>query len=120
MKIIIAGSRTFNNYKLLCEKADRILQNQSEIMIVSGGAAGADKLGERYAKERGYQCVIMKADWERHGRQAGYKRNVEMANFADGLIAFWNMESRGTKHMIETMNQQAKPVRAINFTGGNN
>ena len=53
--LLIAGSRTFNNYEVLCKYADYFLQNQKrrEIIIVSGGARGADALAEQYAKERG-------------------------------------------------------------------
>jgi hypothetical protein len=54
MKIIIAGGRTFNDYELLCENCDKAFSLQSEIEIVSGMANGADKLGEKYAKEKGY------------------------------------------------------------------
>ena len=55
-KVVIAGGRDFNDYKLLKEKMDWILSNKSSsnIVIVSGGAHGADLLGELYAKEKGY------------------------------------------------------------------
>lgn len=102
MKVIIAGSRTFFDYKMLCEYADFKLSNISDdIEIVSGGAAGADRLGEKYAKDHGYSLHVFPADWDRYGRQAGYIRNVQMAEYADALIAFWDGRSKGTKHMIE-------------------
>ena len=70
MKVIIAGSRYFNNYELLRQYVDHILQNVSQkesIEIVSGGAKGADELGERYAKERGYKITRFPADWNKYG-----------------------------------------------------
>lgn len=100
MKIIIAGGRDFNDYKKLCEICDYKLSMQSEIEIVSGTAKGADSLGERYAKERNYPIKQFPADWDTFGKAAGYKRNEEMANYADALIAFWNGSSKGTGHMI--------------------
>ena len=102
-KVIIAGSRTFNDYDLLRQYADMKLSSVSqreEIEIVSGCARGADALGERYAAERGYPVKRFPADWQQHGRSAGYRRNQAMAQYADALIAFWDGQSRGTMHMI--------------------
>jgi len=115
MKVIIAGGRDFNNYNLLCRKADKILSRQNEIEIVSGTAKGADKLGERYAEERGYPVKRFPADWGTHGKRAGYIRNEEMAIYADGLIAFWNEQSKGTKHMIDLAELHKLKVRVITY-----
>jgi methionine aminopeptidase len=102
MKIIIAGGRNFTNYKKLCQICDQLLQDQTNIEIVSGAYyKGADKLGEQYAKERGYKITQFPANWKRYGKAAGAKRNQQMANYADVLIAFWDGKSRGTKHMID-------------------
>jgi hypothetical protein len=101
MKVIIAGSRKFNNYDELCCTCDFLLQNKNEIEIVSGTANGADKLGEVYAKERKYKITRFPADWNKHGKSAGVIRNKEMAEYSDALIAFWDGKSRGTKHMID-------------------
>ena len=102
MKIIIAGSRTFTNYKKLSEVCDQFIQYQTDIEIVSGAYyKGADKLGEQYAKERGFKITQFPADWKRFGRAAGPKRNEQMANYADALIAFWDGKSKGTKHMVD-------------------
>lgn len=104
MKIIIAGSRDFNNYELLRDRLNYLLKdvsNKDEITIVSGGARGADQLGERYAKEKGYKIIRKPANWNKYGKSAGYKRNEEMAKIADVCVCFWDGESRGTKHMID-------------------
>jgi len=102
MKIIIAGGRNFTNYKKLCKVCDNILQNQNNIEIVSGAYyKGADKLGEQYAKERGYKIIRFPANWNKYGKAAGPNRNQQMANYADALIAFWDGKSRGTLNMID-------------------
>jgi len=90
MKVIIAGGRTFDNYELLKDSCDKILSRQTNIEIVSGTAGGADKLGERYANEKGYVLHQFPANWDKHGKSAGYIRNELMAKFADGLIAISN------------------------------
>lgn len=115
MKIIVAGGRDFNDYNLLLESCDYFFQNQSEIEIVSGTANGADKLGERYAEEKGYQVKKFPADWEKYGKSAGFKRNTEMAEYADGLIAFWDGKSKGTSHMINTAKNKNLKVRIIKY-----
>ena len=99
MKIIIAGGRTFNDYNKLCSYCNHILQNQQVIEIVSGVANGADLLGERYAREKGYLIKQFPANWD-NGKSAGYIRNEEMAKYSDALIAFWDGSSKGTGHMI--------------------
>jgi len=113
VKVIIAGGRDFNDYDLLCRKTDKILSRQSEIEIVSGTAKGADKLGERYAEERGYPVKRFIPDWNYFGKRAGYIRNTDMAEYADALIAFWNGKSRGTEDMIKTANEKNLLIRII-------
>ena len=78
-----------------------MLKIQTEIEIVSGTANGADKLGEKFAKENGYPIKQFPADWDKNGKGAGYIRNAQMAEYADALIVFWDGKSKGTKHMID-------------------
>ena len=102
-RVIIAGSRNFNDYDLLKSVCDELLSlkiHSHEIVIISGTAYGADKLGERYAGEYGFKVERYPADWGTYGKSAGYRRNEEMAKIADALIAFWDGESKGTMHMI--------------------
>ena len=107
-KVVVAGSRGFNSYAYMEEALDQQIMEAMEeldiiddIEIVSGGAKGADKLGERYAKERGYSLKIFPAEWNKYGKSAGYKRNAQMAEYADMVIVFWDGESKGTKHMMD-------------------
>lgn len=101
--VIIAGTRTFDDYSLLESFVDKKLARVSadhDIVVVSGAARGADRLGELYALNRGYEIMRFPADWEQFGKRAGYLRNTQMAEHADALIAFWDGKSRGTQHMI--------------------
>jgi hypothetical protein len=115
VKVIIAGGRDFNDYDLLCRKADKILSRQDEIEIVSGTAKGADKLGEKYAKERDFSIKRFPADWGTHGKKAGYMRNEDMALYADALIAFWDEQSKGTKHMIDIAELHGLKIRIVRY-----
>lgn len=119
VKVIVAGSRSFTDLELLKEKCDYYLSDavasNYDIEIVSGTAKGADKLGEEYAKKRGYHIAFFPAQWKTHGKRAGYLRNQEMADYADALIAFWDGESKGTKHMIDIANKKGMPVRIVKY-----
>ena len=105
-KIIIAGSRKFNDYEYLKKSIDWLLSgepycvNEKPIEIVSGTANGADKLGERYAKEYGYLVKQFPASWNEYGKSAGYIRNKQMAEYADICCVFWDGKSKGSQHMI--------------------
>ena len=115
-RVIIAGSRDFSNYQLLCEKMDKLLTNINEpIAVLCGKARGADTLGGRYAHERGYEVRYFPADWERYGRSAGYRRNTQMAENADALVAFWDGKSMGTRHMISIAKSHGLEVRVVKF-----
>ena len=115
IKVIIAGGRDFDDYPKLCRICDVILQGQNKVEIVSGTCKGADLLGERYAIERNYHIKQFPADWKRYGKSAGYKRNVEMAVYADELIAFWDGKSKGTKNMIDQATQAGLNVKVSYF-----
>lgn len=116
MRVIIAGGRDFSDYDLLKSKCDYYLSNILEdICIISGGADGADYLGELYAKELGYDLITYHANWTKHGRAAGPIRNVAMAKNADLLIAFWDGKSKGTDHMITTAKMFNLKIRVINY-----
>lgn len=115
MRVIIAGGRDFNNYALLSVKCDKMFLKRKPTEIVSGCANGADKLGELYAKENSIEIISFPAEWNTHGKAAGIFRNKDMGDYADCLIAFWDGESKGTKHMIDYMKGLNKPVRIIYY-----
>ena len=97
MKTIIAGSRNITDYTLV-EAA--VKESGFEITeVVSGAARGVDRLGEVWADQHQIVYRQFKADWNTHGKAAGFIRNQEMADYAEALVAVWN-GSRGTKDMI--------------------
>ncbi len=93
--VLIAGSRDFEDYRTAKKYIDFCLENirkQYKIIIISGGANGADKLGERYAHENRMKCIYYYPDWEKYGKSAGPRRNSEMVKKADYVICFWDGE----------------------------
>ena len=83
--------------------------------VVSGTARGVDTFGEGWAKHQGLPVDRYPADWDTHGKSAGYKRNILMAENAEALFAIWDGESRGTKHMIDIATAKGLVVRVVNL-----
>ena len=114
IRVVIAGCRDYENYKAAKRFIDICLSNvrkENNIVIVSGGARGADAIGERYAKENGFAVEKYPADWEKYGKSAGPIRNKQMAEISDYVICFWNEKSKGTKSMIDYAKKLNKPVK---------
>lgn len=109
-RIIIAGGRNFDNYNLLESYVEYIIDRfykKENVVIISGTAKGADKMGEYYAAKHNIKCCKFPANWDKYGKQAGPIRNKEMAQYAVSdnskgvLIAFWDKKSKGTENMIQ-------------------
>jgi hypothetical protein len=115
IKVIIAGGREFDDYKLLCDKCDTILSNQRNVEIVCGMARGADLLGKKYAESRGYPVKEFPAEWDKLGKSAGIVRNIQMRDYADALICFWDGKSTGTAHMIKAAEAKGMKIRIIKY-----
>lgn len=117
-KVIIAGGRDFDNTLAGFRKINKLIARisddpEKDVTIIEGGAKGADRVGRLWAKEFGARCQTFKADWDTHGKRAGILRNCEMAEHATHLIAFWDGESRGTKHMIEEARRKGLKVAVV-------
>lgn len=101
MKLIIAGSRDLPPKKILSAIEEHIEQFGEITEVVSGTARGADKAGEVWAELNNIPVKKFPANWEQFGKSAGYKRNLEMAEYADAALVIWDGRSRGSKHMID-------------------
>lgn len=114
-KLLIAGSRNFNDYGYLKKRIDKLIANwkKEEIIIISGGAKGTDTLAEKYAIENDLSFEVYPAEWEKLGKKAGMVRNIKMAESATHAAIFWDGKSPGTKHMIEISEENS--VRTVIF-----
>ncbi len=129
MKLIIAGSRSITDYHHV---RDAIIisklwsKYREKLEVVCGMASGVDLLGKEFASKNSLVCHEFPAKWDdieaaraviktrpngsRYNVNAGFARNIEMGKFADGLLAIWDGRSRGTKQMIEWMQENDKFV----------
>ena len=97
MRTIIAGSRSLGlaevNQAMEC-------CGWTPTVVLSGTARGVDRAGEEWAAKYDIPIERYPADWKVRGKSAGFIRNMAMARAADALVAVWDGESPGTKHMI--------------------
>lgn len=122
LKLIIAGSRTFDDPDELWRRTYQFLQilrphlshgDVSGVTVISGTASGADRLGEAFAGLHGLDLIRMPADWAKHGKRAGYMRNEQMATAADACIVFWDGTSKGANHMFNIAAASKMPVMLV-------
>jgi hypothetical protein len=107
MKVIIAGGR---NITFPSEILRAVKDSGFEITeVVCGGARGADELGKLWASAHDIPVKFFLAAWDLYGKSAGYKRNVEMGNYADAAIVVWDGKSKGSGHMVNIMAKLKKP-----------
>ena len=117
-KIVVAGGRTFNDLASMTVHLNALLKTKRlthEIVIISGTARGADQTGEQYADNTGTTLLRFPADWDKHGKSAGYVRNKAMAAEADAVVVFWDGKSKGSKHMIDIAESSGLPLRVIQY-----
>lgn len=101
MKLAIIGSRSFSDYNYLEKICNEFRKIENVDAVVSGGASGTDTLAEIWANKNNIRTKIFKADWKKYGNSAGVVRNKNIIKSADVVLAFWDNESRGTKHSID-------------------
>ena len=112
MKIAIVGSRTL----FVSDIAKYIPDDVDE--IVSGGAKGIDMCAKEYAIKNGIKLTEFLPDYRRYGRYAApIKRNIQIVEYADVIIAFWDGKSRGTKFVIDKAYDMKKTINVIIITG---
>jgi predicted Rossmann fold nucleotide-binding protein DprA/Smf involved in DNA uptake len=116
MRLAIVGSRDIYDPRMLAHGLRRVrsqFPGVEIVEIVSGGARGADWMAEDYARRNGIPVKVFPAEWNRHGRKAGFLRNREIVAYADVVLAIWDGESKGTAMTRELALRQRKPVVTV-------
>ena len=112
MKIAIVGSRDWPvNPQKIWRYIDRL--DPGVDVILSGAARGVDSIAAAYGRKNNFRVMEFKADWDNLGRGAGYIRNEALVAAADKVVAFWDGESKGTKHSIDLALEAHKSLEVI-------
>lgn len=118
MTIAIVGSRYGLDFNRVADRIKRIVSRNDVGLVVSGGAVGVDRLAESLTLAAGKRVHSIRPDWNKYGKSAGFRRNVNIIEMADEVHAFWDGRSRGTKSSLDI----AKRMRKLTFVydGGGN
>lgn len=110
--IAVVGSRTFTDRHRLYVALDGLTQDyrKDNVLIISGGARGADSLAEDWANESGVEIQVFEAEWDLYGKRAGMIRNSKIIALADIVLAFWDGTSKGTLDSINKARSAGKRV----------
>ena len=117
MRLAVVGTRTFERADLVDTHLDRWRETHADLVVVSGGAMGADRLAASYAKRHNLPLIQYRADWARHGRRAGALRNKQIVDNADAVIAFWDEQSPGTRITLDMAARSGIPATVITPEG---
>ncbi len=115
VKLAVVGSRTFDNYSLLCQKIEDLPLYSLITEVISGAAIGADHLGALFAIDKGLKLTEYYPDWKRYGKSAGFVRNKLIIQDADIVIAFWDRTSKGTLSSIELAKKYKKELHIVEY-----
>ena len=105
MKVAVIGSR---NLKI--DDLGKYLPAETD-EIVSGGARGVDTCARNYARTHGIALKEFLPDYETVGRRAPILRNLEIIDYADIVLAFWDGKSAGTAFVIENCKKKNVPCK---------
>ncbi len=107
MKIAVIGSRSLK----IDNMGDFLPADITE--IVSGGAKGIDAVAADYARQNNIKLTQFFPEYKRYGRAAPLKRNHQIAEYADEVIAFWDGSSKGTMYTVELFKKLGKKITVI-------
>lgn len=122
MKIAVVGSRWYTDYKEFAEKLHGLMSPPG-VVILSGGARGVDVMAQRYANDNGFDFVLFKPyhlidSTVDYSPKYFFTRNKQIADNADWVIAFWDGESSGTRHIVEYCQRNRKRLEIIEVKRG--
>lgn len=120
-RIAVIGSR---DYPDMDKVGKAIAALPANTVIVTGGwwdgntmrinpTRGVDRAAAEAGRACGLTVVLVAADWARYRKQAGFRRNPVILDCSDSILAFWDGESRGTKHGIDYAKKKHMTIEII-------
>ena len=115
-RVLVTGSRDWEDVGAVRAEFDVIAQHEGkEVVLVSGNCPnGADKIAENLASEYGWALELHPADWQTHGKSAGFKRNTAMVETGvQFCLAFIKNESAGASHTAKKAREAKVPTKVV-------
>ena len=111
--LVVSGSRSFSNSRLLAQHLQAALHKQPGLVLVCGSSKGCDALVRQWAATHKIPLLVAPAHWASYGKAAGPVRNRFMLSIAQGVLAFPLAGSKGTTHVIREARQLGLPLRVV-------
>lgn len=121
LRLVVFGSRGWKDEEIIFKMCDQLIgfYRKEEVLVITGGAVGADEIGTLWSKKRAFDNLIMRPLWcEVPGapinKAAGYERNKRMAHLCTEGVGFWDGYSKGTHQMYRyIVNTLKKPCTLV-------
>jgi hypothetical protein len=107
LKIAVVGSRSLT----VPDLGQYLPPETTEIL--SGGAKGVDTSAREYSLSNGIKLTEFLPQYNKYGRSAPLKRNLEIIGNADFVLAFWDGKSQGTEFVIKNCERLGIPIEVI-------
>lgn len=103
MSVLVCGSRDYRDKIRLYNELNRVFSDDKYSDMLTGGATGADRLAEDFAREHGIPCLSIPADWTKYGKIAGPIRNSEMIARKPLLVVAFSSQATLTAGTADTV-----------------
>lgn len=113
MRLLVCGGRDFSDIGALRQAMNAAVGHEKDVVVIHGGARGADTLAGRIANEARVPVEIFPANWELHGKRAGFVRNRQMLVEGKPDLVLAAPGGRGTAMMVKIAREAG--VRVIEF-----
>lgn len=120
MKVLVFGGRRYRNVTLLNAVLSTLHAERPFTRVIHGGATGADTLGGLWAGRYGVPVDVYHAQWTKHGKGAGHRRNQRMLDEGQPDFAVGFPGGRGTANMTDKLKRAGIPLLEVteNFAEG--
>lgn len=116
VRVVVAGSRHYNDYEAFKWVLKGYLSEfeKADVVIITGRARlGPDNMVVRYCEEHKLPYTSYFADWDTHKKAAGYKRNLQMCEASTHVLVFWDLMSKGSRHMLDIAKRANRHTSAV-------
>jgi predicted Rossmann-fold nucleotide-binding protein len=123
MRVLVCGGRDYNDVFRVCRKLDELHARTPFEVVIHGGARGADRLADIWAKCQGPETggrlgegiprEVYPADWDKHKKAAGALRNQQMLDEGKPDLVVVFPGGRGTEDMVRRAYRARIPVMEI-------
>lgn len=115
-KIIVSGGKNADVgrvYAVLDKTLQKFQGRQEKMVLLHGGAKGAELIAAAWAQSRNVSQVVLKPDWKTHDRAAPFKRNDAMLETMPAGLVMFGKENGIHEQLLRGAKKIGVPVKEI-------